>query len=336
MATVPTAGPEPTGVPAAMTAPVAAAVAVVVTQHLVAGRDADYRRWQEDVDAAAAAAPGFLDTETLDAAHGAEERERSVVYRFDTTEHLRRWLDSAGRQELAARGADLFDRAPSQQVLVEREHDPVTVVVNHRVDPEREQDFVQWQERVIAAERTFPGFRGSDLLPPVPGVQREWAILTTFDTAAHLEDWLTSSERRAVLAEGSDFADFSVRRMASPYGSWFGRRRGTAEAATPDWKTALSVLVGLYPTVVLLTLGLTEIWPNAPLWSSLLVGNILSVSVLTWVVMPTVTRLLRFWLEPEPPGSRRNDLVGLVVSVGFLTLAAVVFWLATTVVWTLP
>ena len=32
-----------------------------------------------------------------------------------------------------------------------------------------------------------------------------------------------------------------------------------------DWKTALSVLVGLYPTVVLLTLAISHIWPGAPL-----------------------------------------------------------------------
>ena len=71
-------------------------------------------------------------------------------------------------------------------------------------------------------------------------------------------------------------------------------------------------------------------------WCSRLVGNILSVSLLTWV-MPVVTRALRFWLVAE--GNRtspRLDALGALVSVGFLTFAAFVFWLCTTQVWHLP
>ncbi len=53
--------------------------------------------------------------------------------------------------------------------------------------------------------------------------------------------------------------------------------------------------------------------------------------------MPVVTRALRFWLVAE--GNRtspRLDALGALVSVGFLTFAAFVFWLCTTQVWHLP
>jgi antibiotic biosynthesis monooxygenase (ABM) superfamily enzyme len=97
------------------------------------------------------------------------------------------------------------------------------------------------------------------------------------------------------------------------------------------------VLVGLYPTVVLLTLGISEVWEGADLWASLLLGNVLSVSLLTWVVMPVVTSALRFWLAPDPgSASPRLDMFGAAVSVAFLTMAALVFWLVTTQIWILP
>jgi antibiotic biosynthesis monooxygenase (ABM) superfamily enzyme len=311
-----------------------AGVAVVVTQRVRPGLEAEYQEWQAEVDRAAESCAGFLETESLDRRE--DDVERSVVYRFDSTSRLQAWLDSSSRHALMSRGDHLFDQPPAQHVLLDRDDDPVTVVVTHRVPAGKEADFVSWQQRITEVEQTFPGFRGSDLLAPVPGIQPEWAVVTTFDSAADLETWQASPRRQALLDEGQAFRDFQVRRIASPYGSWFGRGRSAADEEAPDWKTALSVLVGLYPTVVLLTLGLGKIWPGAPLWASLLVGNILSVSALTWLVMPNVTRLLRFWLEPGPNASRRTDMTGLVVSVGFLTLAAVVFWLATTVIWTLP
>ena len=97
------------------------------------------------------------------------------------------------------------------------------------------------------------------------------------------------------------------------------------------------MLVGLYPTVVLLTLAISELWKKAELWESLLIGNILSVALLTWVVMPVVTRALRFWLEPEGGHADvRLNARGTVACVAFLTIAAFVFWLCTTQVWHLP
>jgi uncharacterized protein len=71
--------------------------------------------------------------------------------------------------------------------------------------------------------------------------------------------------------------------------------------------------------------------------ATLLVGNICPVSLLTWVVMPVVTRALRFWLVPgRQISSARLDFIGAAASVGFLTIAALVFWLCTTQIWHLP
>jgi antibiotic biosynthesis monooxygenase (ABM) superfamily enzyme len=185
------------------------------------------------------------------------------------------------------------------------------------------------------AEQAFPGFMGSELFRPVPGVQDGWTSVFKFDTVEHLNAWLESDVRKQLLDEGEAFRDFELRRITGPFGSWFATGAGDA-AAPSQWKTALSVLVGLYPTVVFLTITIAEIW-DGPLWATLLIGNVLSVGLLTWVVMPVVTRALRFWLAPAPGHeSRRLDAIGAVVSIAFLTLAALVAWLVTTQIWHLP
>jgi len=208
--------------------------------------------------------------------------------------------------------------------------DLVTVVVSHAVPAQDESAFLSWQHRMTEAEGRSPGHRGSELHPPVAGVQDDWVAVTRFATEADLETWLASPEREHLIRESERFRDFHLQRVTASFGSWFPTTSG-AGPATPSWKTALSVLVGLYPTVVLLTLGLSALWPRAPLWASLLVGNVLSVSVLTWVVMPVVTRALGPWLEPAA-GARqpRTDIVGTVASLVFLTVAAALFAVLTT------
>ncbi|MEV6219127.1 antibiotic biosynthesis monooxygenase [Nocardia sp. NPDC051833] len=319
--------------PAAKAVPPAAAT-VIITQRLRAGREAEFRRWQAEVNDAAAGFPGFLGAEVTPP--GDSGAEWSVLYRFDGIDHLKRWLDSETRRDLLARGTGFFERPSTQHVLVdEPDGDVATVVVSHPVPADREAEFVAWQARVTEAERTFRGFRGSALHRPIPGVQDEWTIVYSYASVEDLNGWLESPERQALLAEAPDFRDFEVHRIANPYGSWFPPTTG-ADDGPASWKTALSVLVGLYPTVVILTLAIDELWPSAQLWLSLLIGNILSVSLLTWVVMPIVTRALGFWMRPGPDRDPRTDVLGLVCSIGFLTLAALFFYLVTRVFWTLP
>jgi hypothetical protein len=60
-------------------------------------------------------------------------------------------------------------------------------------------------------------------------------------------------------------------------------------------------------------------------WKSLLVGNTASVTLLTWVVMPVVTRALRFWLLPgNGRAGSRLDAIGAAISIAFLAFAAAV------------
>jgi antibiotic biosynthesis monooxygenase (ABM) superfamily enzyme len=323
----------PTGTDPGQRAP----ATVVIAQRVERGREGEFRAWQEQVNRAAGGFAGFMGTEVV--APEADRDEWTVVYRFDSTSNLETWLGSPVRQALLEEGAGLFASPPSQHVLVaEPAESSVTVVVSHPVSAGNEQEFLAWQERMTEAERAYPGFRGSELFRPVPGIQETWTTVYRYDTSENLERWLASPERARLLEEATAFSDFELHRISSPYGSWFAFPDGAPDAKPPSsWKTALSVLVGLYPTVVVLTIVISELWESAELWQSLLLGNVLSVCLLTWVVMPVVTRALRFWLAPEPAAAGpRVDVLGTVVSIVFLTLAALVFWLVTTVVWTLP
>ncbi len=117
-----------------------------------------------------------------------------------------------------------------------------------------------WQERLRLAESTFPGFRGTELFRPVPGVQEEWTALYRYDSAADLDKWLVSDERKQLLAEGEKFADFHSRTIDNSFGSWFAFDEHGNEAPPPsDVKTSIAVWVGLYPTVVFLSLDVVAV-----------------------------------------------------------------------------
>lgn len=312
---------------------------VVVAQRLNPGCEDAFVAWQESVYKAMAEFPGYIGAELLRPESGGDGAW-STIYRFASVDRLKTWVDSAELQRLQEQAADLFAEPPTRQILLdEHRQETVTIVISHRVRPGDEEEFKAFQERITTVARGFPGFRADELLKPVPGIQDEWTVLYRFDTTEHADAWLQSPERERLIAEqGGRFAEFKLHRLSPRYGSWFSALEPAGrDSGPPAWKSALAVLAGLYPTVVLLTIGLDEIWPDAKLWVSLLIGSALSVTALTWIVMPVVTRMLGFWLAPAPlDASPRRDALGAAVSIAFLTVAAAVFWLFTTRVWTLP
>jgi uncharacterized protein len=219
-----------------------------------------------------------------------------------------------------------------------RATDPlVTVVVTHRVSKENVEAFLAWQDRLGQAESKFAGFRGTELFRPVEGVQDEWTALYRYETADDLDTWLLSNERTVLLAEGEKFSDFHSRTIDNSFGSWFAFDEHGHQAPPPsDFKTAIAVWVGLYPTVVLLTLAVSPL--HMPLWLGMLVGNLMSSFAVSYIAMPYyVNPLLKHWLRPPPdvPIAKTNRR-GAAIVVAALTACAIIFYLMTRVFWHLP
>jgi antibiotic biosynthesis monooxygenase (ABM) superfamily enzyme len=321
-------------------APVTAdnAATVIIGQKVRPGSELNFEAWQQDMNREASKYPGFVGAEVNGPT--SVQPDWIVVYRFDSVAHVQAWINSATRQERLAGGQQYFDGPGTQQVVGggARQADAlVTVVVTHRVSREQVEDFLAWQERLRLAESAFEGFRGTELFRPVEGVQDEWTTLYRYDNAENLDKWLISTERRELLAEGATFSDFHSRTIDNSFGSWFAFDERGNEAPPPsDVKTSIAVWVGLYPTVVLLSLLLSPL--HMPLWLGLLIGNLFSSMLMTFLTMPYyVNPLLKHWLRPPPnvPAAKSNWR-GIGIAVAALAFWTVVFYLVTRVFWHLP
>lgn len=314
------------------------AATVIIGQRVRAGSELDFEAWQRDTNREASKYPGFLAAEVNPPT--AVQPDWVVIYRFDSVAHVQAWINSATRQDRMTAGQPFFDGPGTQQVIGggARPTDPlVTVVVTHRVSPENVPDFLAWQERLRLAESAFAGFRGTELFRPVEGVQDDWTALYRYENADDLDKWLISPERQALLAEGAKFSDFHSRTIDNSFGSWFAFDEHGVEAPPPsDVKTSLAVWMGLYPTVVFLTLMLSPL--HLPLWLGMLIGNLLSSFAMSFVAMPYyVNPLLKRWLRPPSDAPKAQNYwrgIGIIAALNLFWV--VVFYLMTQVVWHLP
>ncbi len=188
-------------------------------------------------------------------------------------------------------------------------------VIVHRVPSDGGDGFMEWQRGITRVAERFPGYRGTDLYPPAEDRPREWVAVIHFEDPENLRLWLDSPERSswtAKLPRGT--GDFRLKTLPTGFGTWFDRLIREPEAGPiPSWKMALTVLLGLYPTVMLLTIFVGPSPATHGLALSMLIGNALSISILQWAVMPVLNASLGPWLHAKPGR-------GMALSIGGLSL----------------
>ncbi|GGX72771.1 antibiotic biosynthesis monooxygenase [Streptomyces minutiscleroticus] len=173
--------------------------------------------------------------------------------------------------------------------------EPITSVFTWRVRPGREDEFEEWTRGITDCVRRFPGNEGVSWLRPEEG-HRYHAVLR-FSDSRRLEDWLNSPERAEWHARIEGVASEAGRERQSTTGmeSWFSLP-GTTVQPPPRWKMVLTTFLGVYPMALLvqwLVAPVTAAWP-LPLRAATF--PLVLVPVLTYLIMPGLSRLLRQWL----------------------------------------
>jgi len=195
---------------------------------------------------------------------------------------------------------------------------------------EEESEFRKWQAEIRSGVSQFDGYVRTDVFPPIQGAQAKWYIIVHFDTPANLSQWLDSDTRHDLISRGKRrFGSYRYHMGTGLTGleAWFSKRINAEgkRSSPPAWKQNFAVLFGLYPTVMVETLPfaklrLMESWA---LPYQMFVNNLVSCSLLTWVVMPSVTWLLNFWLKPQQREPKLNLIGILLVLIGYGLMVAV-------------
>ncbi|UIR22175.1 antibiotic biosynthesis monooxygenase [Streptomyces spinosirectus] len=177
---------------------------------------------------------------------------------------------------------------------------PVTSVLTWQVRPGREDEFEDWTHGVTRCATRFPGNEGVSWLRPEEG-HRFHAVIR-FRDARRLADWLESDERASWHARLAGIATEvdSERQSTTGMETWFSLP-GTTTRSPPRWKMVLTTFLGAYPCTLLiqwLVAPRTALWP-LPLRAA--VFPVVLLPVLTYLIMPRLSRLLRLWLY-RPPG----------------------------------
>ena len=181
----------------------------------------------------------------------------------------------------------------------------VTVVVTRRVRAGHEDAYERWLRRLLQDATALPGYLGANVQRPVPGSgSREYTSIFRFDSVAHLRAFEASDLRRRALAEVAAHveADATWDRLTG-LEVWFTPPPGTVAPNPSRARMALLMILVVYGLVMSIGALVGVAFAGAPAPARLLITITIEVLLMTYVLMPRLTRWLARWIYPAPSRS---------------------------------
>jgi uncharacterized protein len=292
--------------------------------HLRRGAENEFAAWQAKALTRAAEFKGFLNSEITPSG---DASSWAVMLRFANTGHLDAWRQSETWRHLLEEVQSLLAEKSSIEIEV-RESEPdggVVEVIVTKVKAGKEAAYREWETKIQQAQSKFPGYCGSYVQPPLAG-ELGWTTLMRFDTAEHLDKWLKSPERAALLSDAEPLIDYAhLQRMETSFPGWFPTDPKTGQGP-PNWKAAMLVLLGLFPIVMLESLFLSPRLASLNFSLALFIGNTISVALTTWLTMPVFIKALDWWLFPKPDAPKSVHWRGTLLIFALYALSVAIFW----------
>lgn len=174
---------------------------------------------------------------------------------------------------------------------------PIHIAVTRRVRPGCEMEFQHALHEFFHTSFECDGVLGASMLVPAQGSNsRDFGILRTFASEQDRDKFFASPMFQAweVRARTMTEGEPEYRELHG-LEAWFR----SPHTIPPRWKMAVVTLMGVYPASLCFALLLNEPLHALPLWAKILILNTCTVTLLTWAVMPLLTRLFSRWLNPK-------------------------------------
>ena len=183
--------------------------------------------------------------------------------------------------------------------------EPLTVVVSRRVKQGLEGEFEQLSSQMTERAARFPGYLGATMFRPSSAEDPEYRIVFKFRDRESLEAWEESEERAELLGKIEELLiQPSEREVTSGIVTWFTLPGQNPVQPPPRYKMTIVSWLALYPAVTVVFALFGDFLAQIPLLIRTMLVTMVVMGLMSYVLMPRMTKWFSFWLFPK-----KNDNV---------------------------
>lgn len=185
----------------------------------------------------------------------------------------------------------------------------VTVIVTRKAKEGKIKEFEDWMDGIIHEAMKFEGHMGVNIMRPSNLSNPEYVIIFRFNTYENLAKWEKSEIRKEWLKRSAEVTEGEpIVKKQSGLEFWFTPRSSTGSSngdevpiaiPPPRYKMAMVITGIIFILVSTLLPQIRQATEGLHILLSTLIGVVIMVLLMTYVIMPSVTKLLRPWLSKK-------------------------------------
>lgn len=186
------------------------------------------------------------------------------------------------------------------QAILESDRQIVTAVICHLVKPGQEAAYEQWLHDVSLVAQQFAGHAGVNFVRPADANYLEYVVILKFDCYQHLKAWLDSPIRQRWIDRVKPLVESDQKvQILTGLETWFTLPGKLVQRPPKRYKMAVLTAIAVFAVAQSLGLLLASSLISLPPLVRSFVMTVITVFILTYVVMPRLTRLFYRWLYPK-------------------------------------
>ena len=185
-------------------------------------------------------------------------------------------------------------------------NESVTVVVTRKVKHGHESDYEDWLRRLLEEAKSMKGYLGATIQKPAPG-STEYTSVFRFDTVDNLRKFEESELRSRYLREVIDYVDAdAIWKKFTGLEFWFSPPRGALIPQPSRFRMALVMIAVIFGLVLSIGQLVGIVAAEVPSYIRLFITISIEIFLMTYVLMPRITKLLAKWIYPSSKTAAAN------------------------------
>ncbi len=179
--------------------------------------------------------------------------------------------------------------------------EPVTLVISKVVKQDKNEAYETWAKGINRVRKRFDGFTGVDIIRPRNPAHNEYVVIIRFEDIDALSKWQSSAICRSWLLSAEDLIESQSKYQKSvDLEQWFTLpdQNLNVPQNPPYYKKVVVGILAVYPLIMLSNIFVAPYTQELPYLLRVLVSVVIISSLMSYPMIPWISKLLGFWLYP--------------------------------------
>lgn len=175
--------------------------------------------------------------------------------------------------------------------------DPITALIVRKVKPGHEAALDAKIAKILGLAAEADGYLGSSILRGVQAGEPQLYAVLHFVSAETWARWRDTPSAQPLLEEALQHVSEAPQvKLAEGFAGWFDLPDAPIPVVPAKWKMAVITWLAIFPILSVFLTGTAPLMGDLHPIGRLFLNTLIIVPLMTWLVMPGMTRLFRGWL----------------------------------------